>query len=95
MMNEDDKIRYQAIMYLMCNFFVDYQVISDTLGVDFQDYFRAELESLTDLELDGFLIREENGLRVTHLGRLFIRNVAMRFDAYLNPEIQKRYSKTV
>jgi oxygen-independent coproporphyrinogen-3 oxidase len=94
-MNADDTIRCQAIMILMCNFFVDYQVMSDTLGVDFQAYFKDELASLSDLEDDGFLIRETNGLRVTDLGRLFIRNIAMRFDAYLNPEIQKRYSKTV
>ena len=94
-MNADDKIRYQAIMLLMCNFYLDYAEISKVLGVDFKDYFKIELESLADLEKDGLLVREDAGLRVTDLGRLFIRIVAMRFDAYLNPEIQGRYSKVV
>lgn len=94
-MNEDDNIRYQAIMLLMCNFYLDYAEISNALGVDFQDYFKAEIASLSDLEDDGLLVREKDGLRVTELGRLFIRIVAMRFDAYLNPANQGRYSKVV
>lgn len=95
-MTDDDKIRYQAIMHIMCNLYVDYSNVSNELGVDFPDYFKDDLASLDDLEKDGLLHREENGLRVTELGRLFIRIIAMRFDAYLQAEQRKgRYSQTV
>ncbi|MEI6890955.1 MAG: oxygen-independent coproporphyrinogen III oxidase [Pontiella sp.] len=95
-MTPDDRIRYQAIMHIMCNLYIDYATLSQELGVDFTDYFKADLASLDDLEADGLLQREENGLHVTQLGRLFIRIIAMRFDAYLQAEIRKgRYSQTV
>ncbi|MDZ8118935.1 oxygen-independent coproporphyrinogen III oxidase [Pontiella agarivorans] len=95
-MTSDDKIRYAAIMHIMCNLYIDYAALSTELGVDFTDYFKADLASLDDLEADGLLQREESGLRVTPLGRLFIRIIAMRFDAYLQQEQRKgRYSQTV
>ncbi|MDF7826410.1 oxygen-independent coproporphyrinogen III oxidase [Pontiellaceae bacterium B12227] len=95
-MTDDDRIRYQAIMHIMCNLYIDYASLSAELGVDFTDYFKADLASLDDLEADGLLQREEAGLRVTPLGRLFIRIIAMRFDAYLQAENRKgRYSQTV
>ena len=95
-MTADDRIRYQAIMHIMCNLYVDYATLSTELGVDFADYFKDDLASLDDLEQDGLLQREQNGLRVTGLGRLFIRIIAMRFDAYLQAEQRKgRYSQTV
>lgn len=95
-MTEDDRIRYQAIMHIMCNLYIDYAVLSTELGVDFSNYFKADIASLDDLEADGLLQREATGLRVTPLGRLFIRIIAMRFDAYLQAENRKgRYSQTV
>jgi oxygen-independent coproporphyrinogen-3 oxidase len=95
-MTDDDKIRYTAIMHIMCNLFIDYEKLSKEIGVDFADYFRADIASLDDLEADGLVRREAKGLHVTPLGRLFVRIVAMRFDAYLQTEQRKgRYSQTV
>jgi len=95
-MTDDDKIRYHAIMHIMCNLYVDYAQLSEELGLDFADYFKKDIASLSDLEEDGLLLREAHGLRVTELGRLFVRIIAMRFDAYLQTEQRKgRYSQTV
>ena len=95
-MTADDRVRYHAIMRIMCDLFVDYDRLSDELGIDFRAYFRAEIDSLGDLEADGLVRREAGGLRVTPLGRLFVRVVAMRFDAYLRNERRAgRYSQTV
>jgi oxygen-independent coproporphyrinogen-3 oxidase len=95
-MTAEDKIRYNTIMHIMCNLYIDYAKLSAELGVDFADHFKAELASLDDLEADGLLQREADGLRVTPLGRLFIRIIAMRFDAYLQSDQRKgRYSQTV
>jgi oxygen-independent coproporphyrinogen-3 oxidase len=95
-MTKEDRIRYDAIMHIMCNLFIDYEKLSLEIGVDFTDHFKADIASLDDLETDGLVRREAGGLHVTPLGRLFVRIVAMRFDAYLQSEQRKgRYSQTV
>ena len=80
-MTEDDQIRRQTIMRLMCDLGLDYAAMSQKLGINFSDYFAKELASLSDLEADGLLTRGSAGFAVTNEGRLLIRNIAMRFDA--------------
>jgi oxygen-independent coproporphyrinogen III oxidase len=91
----DDQIRRQTIMRLMCDLELDYAEMSALLGLDFAEYFDAELKSLGDLEADGLVIQTPTGLIVTDAGRLLVRNIAMRFDAYLTSRTQTRFSKTV
>lgn len=91
----DDEVRRETIMRLMCDLGLDYAAMSAKLGVDFRAYFARELESLGDLEADGLLQRQAGGLVVTELGHLLVRNIAMRFDAYLESEKERRYSKTI
>jgi oxygen-independent coproporphyrinogen-3 oxidase len=94
-LSSDDKIRRHTIMRLMCDMSLDYAGLSKDLGLDFARYFKAELDSMTDLEKDGLLRREANGLVVSEVGRLFIRNIAMRFDRYLPAAREGRFSKTI
>jgi oxygen-independent coproporphyrinogen-3 oxidase len=94
-MSEDDQIRRATIMRLMCDLGLDYSAMSRKLGLDFPRYFQRELESLDDLEADGLLQRHADGLTVTDVGRLLIRNIAMRFDAYLAQDKERRYSRTI
>jgi len=74
---------------------IDYAATSERLGIDFSAAFAAELAGLGDMESDGLIRRTAQGLEVTSLGRLFIRNIAMRFDAHLSQETVRRYSRTV
>jgi oxygen-independent coproporphyrinogen-3 oxidase len=94
-MTEDDRIRRWTIMRLMCDLGLDYDAMSASLGIDFRRYFARELESLADLEDDGLLNRRDGGFEVSEAGRLLVRNIAMRFDAFLPRETEKRYSRTV
>lgn len=91
----DDKVRRQVIMRLMCDMSLDFEKISKTLEIDFEKYFAPELESLGDLEADGLLRRTDFGWDVTELGRLLIRNIAVRFDAYFAREKEQRFSKSI
>jgi oxygen-independent coproporphyrinogen III oxidase len=91
----DDVVRRKVIMRLMCDLEIDYAGLSTQVGVNVPEYFASEIASLTDLESDGLLERNANGLKVTGAGRLFIRNVAMRFDAYLPKQLERRFSQTV
>lgn len=94
-LTEDDLIRRQTIMRIMCDLSLDVAAMSRLLGVKFEDYFAKELTSLADLEADGLLKCTTGSILVTDLGRLMIRNIAMRFDAYLGKETERRYSKTI
>ncbi len=91
----DDQIRQQTIMRLMCDLELDHAAMSELLGLDFAEYFAPELSSLEDLESDGLLIRTPQGLLVTDLGQLLIRNIAMRFDAYVPARPQGVFSKVI
>ncbi|MBI5546148.1 MAG: oxygen-independent coproporphyrinogen III oxidase [Deltaproteobacteria bacterium] len=84
----DDRRRRQVITQLMCNFWVD-------LGSD--AYFAKELERLRAFEKDGLLVIDGTQVELTPLGRLFVRNVASTFDAYLSKEGKDRptFSRTV
>lgn len=93
-LSADDKIRRWTIMRLMCDLRLDYAKLSSTLGIDFARYFDKELASLDDLAADNLVERTPAGVEVTDRGRLFIRNIAMRFDAYLESS-PRRFSKTV
>src|SRR5262249_30647198 len=94
-MSREDQIRRTAIMRLMCDLSLDYAAMSKLLEVDFKEHFAPELESLDDMEADGLLVKTPQGLTVTELGRLLIRNIAMRFDAYSSSRKENRFSKTI
>lgn len=94
-LTEDDKVRRQTIMRLMCDLEIDYAALSAQTRVNVPEYFASEIGSLADLEADGLVRRSPTGLKITDRGRLFIRNVAMRFDAYLPRQTERRFSQTV
>jgi oxygen-independent coproporphyrinogen-3 oxidase len=95
LLNPDDRVRRQTIMRLMCDLELDYARMSGLLGLDFARYFAPELASLDDLENDGLLRRHDRGLDITELGRLLLRNIAMRFDAHLPKETERHFSRTI
>jgi oxygen-independent coproporphyrinogen III oxidase len=93
---QEDELRHQTIERLMCDLSLDFAAMSSLLGVDFRTHFEDELASLTDLEESGLILSSEEGLEVTDLGRLLIRNVAMRFDGYLGAgHAEQRFSRTI
>ncbi|HYE31704.1 MAG TPA: oxygen-independent coproporphyrinogen III oxidase [Methylomirabilota bacterium] len=95
LLTEDDRIRRKTIMRLMCDLGLDYSALSQLLGINFSEYFAREIESLSDLIADGLLRKTAAGVEVTSTGRLFIRNIAMRFDATLPKENERRFSRTI
>lgn len=91
----EDNIRRETIMRVMCDLSLDFNAMSKKLGIDFEQHFSKELESLAPYEADGLVKRNESGLEVTDAGRLFIRNIAMCFDNTLAPAGERRHSKTI
>lgn len=95
-LTEEDCRRREIIMRIMCDLQLDSGAMSERLGCDFEKEYAAELEKLKPLVADGLVEFAAPGIRVTQTGRLFIRNIAMAFDAYFSPSAaQNRHSKTV
>ncbi|HEX8954353.1 MAG TPA: oxygen-independent coproporphyrinogen III oxidase [Polyangia bacterium] len=85
----DDRRRRDIITQIMCNGWVD-------LGADGERTFARELAALEGAERDGLVAARGREILLTELGRVFVRNVAMVFDAYLTPAAGRRvFSATV
>jgi oxygen-independent coproporphyrinogen-3 oxidase len=69
--------------------------MSRLLGLSFQEHFAVEIASLADMEADGLLLKTPAGIVITDLGRLLVRNIAMRFDAYASTRKENRFSRTI
>ena len=93
-LSEEDARRRDIIMRVMCHLQLDYAALSREFGFDFAARYATELARLAPLAADGLVEISAGGVRVTELGRLFLRNIAVCFDAYYAPE-SKRHSRTV
>jgi oxygen-independent coproporphyrinogen-3 oxidase len=95
-LSKDDEIRRWLIRRLMCDFYLDTGELKKRFDVSYPEYFATEEETLTDFYAEGFLEKDGDHLRILTLGTVFIRNVAMVFDAYLKkPEGHRMFSRTV
>src|SRR5436190_895409 len=95
LVSDEDKIRRDTIMRVMCDLSLDYAAMSQRLGLNFASHFERELESLAGFEADGLVRRSPAGLEVSEKGRLFIRNIAMCFDNTLAPAGERKHSRTI
>lgn len=86
-LSADDQRRRRLIQQIMCNFWVD-------LGPEAERELAPELLRLRELEKEGLLKLQGSEVELTPLGRIFVRNVACVFDAYLTSG-QGRYSRAV
>jgi oxygen-independent coproporphyrinogen-3 oxidase len=83
-LSEDDQKRRWVIGQLMCRGEVRALEYRSRFGEAFSARFAPELERLEPLQADGLVtVGADASLRLTPLGRLGVRNVAMAFDAYL------------
>ncbi|MDP3069928.1 MAG: hypothetical protein Q8N18_06540 [Opitutaceae bacterium] len=80
-LTEEDHRRREIIMRVMCHLALDYAALSREFGFDFATRYAAELAQLRPLADGGLVQLSPGGLRVTDLGRLFLRSTAVCFDA--------------
>jgi len=97
-LSADDVIRRAVISQLLCHTVIPKREFEQQHGIVFDAYFAEELKRLEEYVADGLVNVTRDEIRVTMLGRIFIRNVAMIFDAYLKQqELSSRplFSKTL
>jgi len=94
----EDRLRRSVINRLLCNLVLVKNEVEQEFALSFDEYFRDEIESLKELERDHLVRLSADRIEVTDLGRIFVRNVAMVFDSYLNQPEQGdtlKFSKTL
>ena len=96
-MTQDDHIRKDTIMQLMCNLEIDKRRIEREFDIDFDGYFADDIKKLDAFISDGLAENDNEKIKVTGSGLLIIRNIAMCFDAYLEQMMKEKpvFSKTV
>jgi oxygen-independent coproporphyrinogen-3 oxidase len=82
----EDTRRRDLIMRVMCDLRLDYAALSREFGFDFATTYAPELARLQPLAADGLVELNPDGFRVTEAGRLFLRNIAVCFDAHFTAE---------
>ncbi len=97
-LSDDDRLRRAVITRLLCHAVIRKGEIAREFGIDFDDYFAPELGRLAPFLDDRLAALAGDEIRVTPLGRIFIRNLAMIFDPYLEKQRlaeQPLFSKTL
>jgi oxygen-independent coproporphyrinogen-3 oxidase len=97
-LDRDDVIRRDVITKLLCHAVIRKPEIEEKFGIQFDEYFAHELAELAPMGDDGLVLLAADEIRVTPLGRIFIRNLAMPFDRYLHEQkmdARPLFSKTL
>jgi oxygen-independent coproporphyrinogen-3 oxidase len=97
--SDDDVLRRFAINRVMCLLRLDLREIAEKFGAPARAALEASLaRGVDELVADGLVTFDGDLLRVTPLGQLLVRNVAMLLDAYLpkrQAEGKTTFSRTV
>jgi oxygen-independent coproporphyrinogen-3 oxidase len=95
-LDNDDLLRREVIKQLICNFKLDKKMIESEFAVDFNRYFKEDLELLQTFINDDLVEVDDKEIRVTLRGRLLIRNICMCFDKYLRAKArQQQFSRVI
>ncbi len=83
-LTEEDHLRRTVITNLLCHCVIKKREVEKQFGIaSFDEKFAREVAALPAFVADGLVEPRTDEIRVTPLGRIFIRNVAMLFDPYL------------
>ena len=80
---KEDRMRGELIEDLLCSGRINIPEFSNKWGIEFFSKFESGLLRLQPLIDDGLVKLDSAELRLTEVGRLFARNAATAFDAYL------------
>ncbi len=94
----DDEERRRIILDLMCNYQVRFEDYEKAGQKPFVERYQDALQDLRRMEGDGLVRVHEDHIEVPPLGRLFLRNLSMPFDAYLEGQRKNKgpmFSRTI
>ncbi|GHB13516.1 oxygen-independent coproporphyrinogen III oxidase [Modicisalibacter luteus] len=94
-LSDDDRLRREVIMALMCQGRIDMAHFERRYGINFASYFAESLDQLAGHVADGLVTVENGTVTLLPQGQLMMRSVAMAFDAYLGEGQSGMFSRTV
>jgi oxygen-independent coproporphyrinogen-3 oxidase len=97
-LTDEDLLRRTVISRILCHGVLHKSEIEREFGISFDRTFAPEIERLAPFVADKLLVLDGDLLNTTLLGRIFIRNIAMIFDPYLEKqklESRPLFSKTL
>ena len=95
--NENEKIVRAVINSVMCNYYVDFNLIAEEFKTSIEKVYAVldfTLEKFKDFIEDGLMQFKNDTISVNLSGRLVIRNIVMKFDPMLNTGVGT-YSQTI
>jgi len=95
-LTKDDLIRRDIIMDICCKLVFSPDEVCARYGESARHYFLEERAALQTFLTDGLLLHDKGRYEATGLGRHFLRNICMTFDAWLDrTPVDIKYSTTV
>ena len=97
-LHDDDLLRRTVISRILCHGVLHASEIEREFGIVFDQTFAPEIARLAPFISDGLVDLDGGVIRTSLLGRIFIRNIAMVFDPYLEKqklESRPLFSKTL
>lgn len=95
-LTRDDLVRRAVIMALMCQGALIFEPLEQAWLIDFKTYFATELERLHEMQEQGLVQFDEEGVQVTAMGWYFVRGIAMVFDRNLQADRNRaRFSRII
>lgn len=86
----DDLVRRDVINSILCRYQVSFKEIEYKYKILFKNYFKREINELSELEAEGILELTAHDITVTQYGKFFLRQICKAFDRYL--QTGKRYT---
>lgn len=94
-LSQDDVLRRQIIMDLMCSNTIDFDAVGKQYDISFGSYFGEELKQIQLYADEGLIALNDKCVSITPKGRLFVRAVGMAFDQYLSRQSTAKYSRLI
>ena len=92
-LTDEDRFRGEIIEQLMCELGVDLAAVAARHGRRAAD-LAGSVADLAGMEADGLIERHGDVIRITDLGRPFVRSACAAFDTYLDRSVV-RHSRVV
>lgn len=89
-LSQDDKIRQHATQQIRSYFVLDFENFKENFDINFETYFKNEIELLKSFKNDGLLTFLPEKIVLTEIGRDFVQNIMNVFDVYDPPNASVR-----
>lgn len=93
--DDKDALRRHVIMNLLCHDYMSFEDLHARFDIDAKEYFANEIKNLQDMQTDGLVQIDEDGITILPKGRILGRSIAMVFDEYLGKKHTNRFSKVI